>query len=97
MTAQDRVWMTAVDAAVAIHRIEERLVAAGAVIELRQLHGLSDDEIAVLVRLEMGWGPQPVEVWISPAVSPSFSCESPSTSQGLPSGCPQTTRGTMAA
>lgn len=53
MTASEKAWEAAVRPAAVLRAVERRLVAAGAVTELRQLHGLSAQEEAVLVWLEL--------------------------------------------
>lgn len=49
----EEAWKRAVDASHVLTRVEARLVAAGALIELRQLQGLSAQEQQVLVWLEL--------------------------------------------
>lgn len=53
MIAAEKAWQAAVRPAAVLRDVERRLVAAGAVTELRQLHGLSAQEEAVLVWLEL--------------------------------------------
>lgn len=87
-TAEERAWRRASGAARVLADVEARLVAAGAVTELRQLRGLSAAEQDVLVRLE-----RDAHDHEDPGHVPSVSTGS----QGLPSGCPQTTWTTVAA
>lgn len=53
MNAQDAAWKAAVRPGDVLDAIERSLVAAGAVTELRQLHGLSAAEMDVLLWLEV--------------------------------------------
>ena len=66
-------WEAATGAADVLARVEARLVAAGALTELRQFQGLSAQEVDVLVYRELHAGVT------------------------VPSGCPQTTRASVAA
>lgn len=52
-TANEKAWDTAVRSSQVLEDVEARLVAAGAVTELRQLQGLSAQEQDVLVWLEL--------------------------------------------
>lgn len=53
MNPCEKAWRAAVDASHVLTRVEARLVAAGALTELRQLHGLSAQEQDVLVHREV--------------------------------------------
>lgn len=77
-----KAWRAAVHASHVLERVEARLVAAGALTELRQLQGLSASEQDVLIHREIH----------EPVTTPV-----PEGSQGLPPGCPQTTHATVAA
>ena len=93
MTLDQDAWKAAVRPAAVLARIEARLVAAGAITELRQLHGMSAQEQDVLVWLELH----------EPLVSEDVQRTRPTAAEvhtrnrDCPSGCPQTTRRTMAA
>lgn len=52
MTPFEACWKTATQPGAILVAVERRLVDAGALIELRQLHGLSAQEIDVLLWLE---------------------------------------------
>lgn len=90
MVPCEKAWKAAVDASHVLTRVEARLVAAGALTELRQLQGLSAQEQDVLVYREIH---EPLEVMENTAPVHTASADSPP----LPSGCPQTTRETVAA
>ena len=60
MSPCEQAWRTAVDASHVLTRVEARLVAAGALTELRQLQGLSAQEQDVLVYRETH---EPVTAW----------------------------------
>ena len=51
----DPAWSAAIDAEALLAAVEARLVAAGAVVELRQLRGFSAQETALLVERERQW------------------------------------------
>lgn len=63
-------WNATTSAESLLTAIELRLVAAGAVTELRQFYGLSAQEQDVLIRRELGWGPQ-VDDTPSPTLVPT--------------------------
>lgn len=52
MSPAEMCWMAARHPREVLDAVEERLVEAGAVIELRQFHGLGADEIDCLLRQE---------------------------------------------
>lgn len=62
LSAVDDAWIAATGAVWLLADLERRLVAAGAVIELRQFRGLSAQEVAILVERERG---TPVEHRVS--------------------------------
>ena len=51
MTAEERCWRNRT--AAILHAVEERLIAAGALTELRQFHRLSAQEMDVLIWQEI--------------------------------------------
>lgn len=51
--SQERAWRTAVAHTRVLARVQRRLIEAGAVIELRQLQGMSAAEVDVLVSREI--------------------------------------------
>lgn len=52
MTPSEKAWRAATGAQGVLSRVERRLVAAGAITELRQLSGLSASEVDVLLWAE---------------------------------------------
>lgn len=52
LTAVDEFWHRAVDLQAVLAAVDARLAAANAVVERRQLHGLSAQEVAILVERE---------------------------------------------
>lgn len=56
----DACWQSATRAERLLAAIEARLIAAGAVIELRQFYGLSAQEVDVMLRLEREGNHDPV-------------------------------------
>lgn len=54
MIRVDECWKAAVRVTTVLERVEQRLVDAGAVTELRQFYGLSAQEMDVLVQQELG-------------------------------------------
>lgn len=85
-----------------VARVRARLIALGGATELAVLERLAGYELDVLIRRECGWGSTDQWTTFGPAVDAGESTDGstdlpPTKSQGLPSGCPQTNRGTMAA
>lgn len=78
----EQAWRRTTGATDALRAIEARLVRAGAIIELRQFHGLSAQEVDVLLRLER---------------ERSRSTRGPQGSPALASGCPHAARDEVAA
>lgn len=62
LSAVDDAWIVATDAVALLGAIEARLVAAGAVTELRQFRGLSAQEVALMLEQEQGSVPDRSQV-----------------------------------